>query len=150
MIENCCAFTGHRLLGDDFDAGLLERVIEGLIKRGTDTFYCGMAKGFDLVAGETVIRLKKRYDVKLIACIPYAGQAERMNEENKKRYMAVLENCSERMVFSDKYNFWCMHARDRYMAENSGTVVCYLRKQSGGTYYTVNYARALGRKIIEV
>lgn len=150
MKENCCAFTGHRVLSGDFDLPLLERVTEGLIRRGVDTFYCGMAKGFDLFAGEIVLKLKGRYDVKLICCIPYRGQAEYFNASDKERYENILAYCDQKIVLSEEYNRWCMHARDRYMVENSGTVICYLRKQSGGTYYTVNYARSLGLKIINV
>ena len=150
MRENSCAFTGHRMLGDDFDPVLLERVVERLLKRGVDTFYCGMAKGFDLFAAEIVLKFKDRYGAKLICCIPYSGQADYFSAADKERYENILEYCERKIVFSEKYNRWCMHARDRFMAENSGTVVCYLRRSAGGTYYTVKYARSLGDKIIEI
>lgn len=150
MKENSCAFSGHRLLGDDFDRQLLERVTEGLMKRGVLTFYCGMAKGFDLAAAETVLKFRDRYGAKLVACIPYEGQPERFSSSDRERYLNILEYCDEKVVFSKNYNRCCMHARDRHMAENCGVLVCYLRKKSGGTFYTVNYARTLGVKIIEV
>ena len=150
MKENCCAFTGHRQLGTDFDLALLHRVVEGLMKRGIDTFYCGMAKGFDLTAGEAVLKFKGKYKVKLIACSPYEGQAEYFSFSDKERYKNILNYCDEKVIFSKEYSRWCMHARDRYMADNSGVIVCYLRKNSGGTFYTVNYAKSIGLKIIEV
>ncbi len=150
MKEKSCAFTGHRLLGDDFDPALLDRVVERLLKTGIDTFYCGMAKGFDMTAAETVLRYKDKYGARLVCCIPYSGQAECFSAADKERYANILARCESKIVFSQTYNRWCMHARDRYMAENCATVVCYLRKTAGGTHYTVAYARSLGDKIIEI
>lgn len=145
-----CAFSGHRLLGQDFDRALLERIAEGIMKRGYRTFLCGMAKGFDLVAAETVLKLKGMYDAELIACIPYEGQAEYFSLSDRERYENILKYCSQKIIFSEKYKRWCMHARDRFMAENCSSLICYLRKNSGGTFYTVNYARRQGVKIIEI
>lgn len=145
-----CAFSGHRLLEDDFDRALLERVTEGLMKKGYRTFLCGMAKGFDLAAAEVVLKLKGVYGAELIACIPYRGQAEYFSSSDRERYENILKYCSRKIIFSEKYNRWCMHARDRYMAENCSALVCYLRKRSGGTFYTVNYGRRNGVKIIEI
>ena len=55
--------------------------------------------------------------------------------------MVVLEPC---------YVAGCMYKRDRYLVENSDVLVCFLRRNSGGTYYTVNYARKMNKKIIEL
>ncbi len=152
MRENSCAFSGHRLLGSDFDGELLERIIFRLIKRGFNTFYCGMAMGFDLFAGETVVKLREQYgdEVRLIACIPHPCQSEKFSYGDKVRYAALLSQCNEKIIFSDRYVPGCMHARDRYMVDNSSAIVCYLRKTRGGTYYTVNYARMSGLNVIEI
>lgn len=152
MRENSCAFSGHRLLGSDFDGELLERIIFRLIKRGFNTFYCGMAMGFDLFAGETVVKLREQYgaEVRLIACIPHPCQSEKFSYRDKVRYAALLSQCDEKIIFSDRYVPGCMHARDRYMVDNSSAIVCYLRKTRGGTYYTVNYARMSGINVIEI
>ena len=54
-----CIFTGHRELGEDFSVKKLKKEIENVIKRGVDTFYNGMAIGFDMFSAETVLKLKK-------------------------------------------------------------------------------------------
>ena len=100
-----CAFSGHRLLGQDFDRALLERIAEGIMKRGYRTFLCGMAKGFDLVAAETVLKLKGIYDAELIACIPYAGQAEYFSLSDRERYENILKYCSKKIIFSEIFLF---------------------------------------------
>ena len=56
-----CAFTGHRKLDDDFSPKRLWDYIEFCIKEGATDFYNGMAQGFDLLAAEAVLMLKKRY-----------------------------------------------------------------------------------------
>ena len=56
-----CAFTGHREVENDLDVKRLNQEIEALIKRGVDTFYNGMARGFDLIAAKEVLKLKKKY-----------------------------------------------------------------------------------------
>ena len=145
-----CAFTGHRYELEEFDAELLDRVIKNLVVSGVDTFYCGMAVGFDLAAAESVLALKKKNPIKLIACIPCEGQKESFSEHDKIRYNRILQGCDEQIILSDRYYNGCMQNRDRFMVDNSGVLVCFLRKGDGGTFYTVNYARKKGIKIIEI
>ena len=45
---SACALTGHRVLGKGFSRERLEQCLRALIAEGADTFYCGMALGFDL------------------------------------------------------------------------------------------------------
>ena len=146
-----CAFSGHRNLAVyDFDELLLQRVIVNLVKNGIKRFLCGMAVGFDMKAAQTVIVLKKSYDIELVACLPCANQSERYSQKNKLLYDEILACCDEVVVLESEYVSGCMHRRDRYMVDNSDTLVCFLRKTSGGTYYTVNYARKANKKIIEL
>ena len=150
-MEKVCAFSGHRKLNSaERDINLLERVILNLIKTGTTAFLCGMALGFDTVAAESVLMYKKQYDVKLIACLPCANQSEKFSEKNRRKYNAILENCDDIIMLAPEYYSGCMHERDRYMVDNCDVLVCYLRKKSGGTFYTVNYAKKSGKKIIEL
>ncbi len=146
-----CAFSGHRKLNlYDFNNLLLDRIILNLIKNGTKEFYCGMAVGFDVAAAESVLFFKKKYDVKLIACLPCDDQAYRFSAASRQRYERVLTQCDEVISLAPLYFSGCMHARDRYLVDNCDVLVCFLRKNSGGTFYTVNYARQSNKKLIEL
>ena len=146
-----CAFTGHRnLSGYDFDELLLERVVLNLVKNGVTRFLCGMAVGFDLKAAQIVLALKERYNVELVACLPCTNQSERFSARDKLIYAQVLERCDEVVILENEYKSGCMFKRDRYLVDNSDILVCFLRKNRGGTYYTVNYARKSNKKIIEI
>ena len=82
--KTACVFTGHRQLEYDFDQGRLQQAIENFIQQGVQTFYCGMALGFDLLAAELVLAFKKTYkDVKFIACIPCYNQEKSFPEKDK-------------------------------------------------------------------
>lgn len=139
-----CAFTGHRDLQADFSARKLKKTVETLIERGVDTFYCGMAQGFDLCAAETVLKIKKRKPlIKLIACVPCYNQERNFSEADKKRYVKILKKVDENILLSDVYYNGCMLARNRYMADRADVLVAYLNKDSGGTAYTVRYFKKI-------
>lgn len=140
-----CAFTGHRELEADFSAEKLVEAIEKCIARGATTFYCGMAKGFDMRAAEYVL-LKKRQgeNVRLVACIPYLSQSNGFTDEDKGRYNRILHEADERYLVCEEYRRWCLSKRNDYMVDNADAVIAYCRKETGGTAYTVK--RALKKK----
>lgn len=147
-IENVCAFTGHRNLEDNFDGTRLEEVITAFIEEGYTTFLSGMAVGFDLLAAEIVLKLKKIFpDVKLIACVPCEGQSRYFAADKKEKYEKILQGCDEVKVLSDHYYNGCMQARDRYMVDNSSLLIAYKRVNEGGAYYTLKYALEQKKRI---
>lgn len=143
-----CAFTGHREMDKNFDGELFERALEGLISRGCNVFYDGMARGFDLYAAKKIIDLKKNYDIKLVACIPYGGQIDSMREDDRRAYESILKDCDDIKVLSANYYPGCMYARNRYMVDNADIVFAHFKGGKGGTYYTVSYAKKSGRQLV--
>ncbi|MCM1438488.1 MAG: DUF1273 domain-containing protein [Roseburia sp.] len=146
--EKTCAFTGHRILEYGFDLHGLKKTVENFVLKGYENFLCGMAVGFDMIAAETVLQLKKLYPhIKLFACVPCAGQEKYYGGEDKIRYNKILSACDGVEILSAKYYNGCMQARDRYMVDNSSLLIAYKRKNEGGTYYTVRYALSENKKI---
>ena len=109
-----------------------------------------MATGFDLAAAESVLQYKNDYEVNLIPCIPCLGQENAYSQKNKERYLKILEKCNQKIILSVEYYDGCMFARDRYMVDKCNVLVTYQRRKSGGTSYTVNYAKSKGVNIIEL
>lgn len=145
-----CAFSGHRQLNKDFSYEELKENIISLIEEGYDTFLCGMAVGFDLLAAETVLDMKRKYDIKLKAYVPCLEQSRSFTIEQKEKYYFILKRCDEVQIISDKYSAYCMHKRNRKMVDDCDVLLCHLRKKSGGTRYTFNYARECGKRVINV
>ena len=109
-----------------------------------------MALGFDTVAAESIINLKKNFDIKLTACLPCSDQSSRFSEFNRQKYNSILSRCDKVITLNESYRAGCMHERDRYMVDNSDVLVCFLRRNKGGTFYTVNYAKKTGKPVIEL
>lgn len=133
-----CVFTGHRDLQSDFSKKKLKEAVKEVIAQGVATFLCGMAMGFDLVAAETVLSLKKKNpQIKLVACIPCSEQDKYFSASVRKRYASALQKADERVILSQNYYRGCMQARDKYMAERGDVMIAYCKKADGGTAYTV-------------
>lgn len=133
-----CVFTGHRELSSDFSKRKLKEEIKKLISLGVDTFLCGMAIGFDLLAAETVLSLKKKNpQIKLVACIPCIGQEKYFSKADQKRYVTAVKKSDERIILADSYYRGCMQVRDKYMAERGNVMLAYCTKKEGGAAYTV-------------
>jgi uncharacterized phage-like protein YoqJ len=137
-----CTFTGHRKLLEDFSKEKLEECIIELVEKGVHTFYCGMAIGFDLLAGELVVKLKEKYPfLQLVACVPFYGQEEKFSNVDKERYCNLLKKCDKVEVLSANYFRGCMQNRNRFMADKGDVLLAYCKKVKGGAAFTVNYYR---------
>lgn len=148
-------FSGHRNLPQnctELQANLEKAIVE-LIERGVVFFGNGGAVGFDLLAAAAVLKLKEDYPhIRLVMVLPCPPeqQSSRWNDEQKKRYYEILGQADKVRILSPQYTSSCMLARNRHMVDNSGYLICYLREQRGGTFYTVNYAERQGIKILRL
>ena len=139
-VVKSCAFTGHRYLQEDFSLIELEETLRSLIERGVNTFYNGMAIGFDLLCAECVLALKKEFpQIRLIACLPCSNQERGYSKTDKLRYNDILCKVDEYVLLSEAYYNGCMLTRNRYMADRADVLVAYIRRKTGGTAYTVRY-----------
>ena len=134
MREKTCCFTGHRelpFLARRRIAAKLEKAVVAQIDRGIRFFGAGGALGFDTLAAQTVLKLKKEYpDIKLILVLPCLTQARGWPAEDVEEYERIKPK--------------------RHLVDNSSVCICYLTKKDGGTAYTVNYARERGLEIVNV
>lgn len=158
-----CCFTGYRpdkfpfplIRGnkdyDDFENRLFEQVLE-LANEGCRTFYCGMAMGFDLIAAEAVLLVKKAFpeNLKLISVLPFEGQDYTFSPEWKERFKKVLSRADDVICLSDKYYTGCYQKRNIYMVDNSDYVITWFDGKKGGTENTIRYALKKGRQVFNI
>ena len=147
---SACALTGHRVLGKGFSRERLEQCLRALIAEGADTFYCGMALGFDLYCCELLLRLREEFPVRIVACVPCADQAARYSPRAKEKYEALLSACDEKIVLHEKYENGCMFERNRYMVDHADFIIAVWDGRPSGTGKTVTYARGRNGKSIIV
>lgn len=154
MREATCCFTGHRQIPAGkfmYIKGNLDEEIENQIKNGVTTFCVSGAKGFDTIAAMSVLAAKQSHpEIKLVLILPCANQAQYWSELDKLNYEEIKRRADEVIVLSEHYTNYCMHLRNRALVDRSGVCICYLEKNTGGTAYTVNYAKRSGIKIINL
>ncbi len=151
--DKTCCFTGHREISDNISE-LKARLIDVLkqqIENGIVYFGAGGARGFDALAAQTVIELKRIYPhIKLILVLPCRDQTAVWSKTDVAIHEGIKQGCDKITVLSPHYYKGCMHVRNRHLVNHSSVCICYKRKNTGGTYYTVNYAKQKGLKIIEL
>lgn len=152
-IDTAC-FTGHRILRRELIPNIetaLEALLEKLITRGIIHYGCGGAIGFDMIAGVTVLRMKKRYpQLRLIMVLPCENQDAKWNPVDREKYRQLLESADKTVYLQTSYDGQCMLKRNRHLVDNSGVCIAYLTNSRSGTGYTARYAASLGREIINI
>ena len=152
--ELACCFTGHRSISEEKQARLREILgvaVRELYARGCRTFLSGGAVGFDLLAAEVVLELRKLYtDVRLVMALPCKNQHEKWAAAQKIRYEEILDAADERIFLCETFCTGCMHLRNKYLVDNSDVCIAFYRQRGGGTEFTVNYAREKEKEIINL
>ena len=161
MLDNSCAFTGHRPHklpwkyneADSRCAALkaaLTEQITRLTEAGIIDFYSGGADGVDCWAALIVLELRKRNPaLKLHMLLPHEGQADKWSDSAQERYHLILKQADSIEYVSHEYYDGCMLDRNHRLVEVAGTLLAvYNGERRGGTAATIRYARKMGRRII--
>ncbi len=154
MTNISCCFTGHRELPAKDIASLrekLHRVISALVQKGYREFYTGGALGFDTVAAQCVLELKQENpEIRLHLIMPCANQTRGWSSEGIRLHGEIRAQADEVVCLSENYYSGCMQIRNRHLVEKCSVVVAYLTRTTGGSAYTVNYAKKKGLEIINI
>lgn len=149
-----CCFTGHRNIPVQKRKAVVQRLkteLSALINNGYQFFKAGGALGFDTIAAQMVLDLKEKYPhIKLILVLPCNNQTSGWTETDKRIYDYIKSRADKVVYTSREYCRGCMHKRNRYLVDNSSVCICYLTEDSGGTAYTVNYAKSKDLTIINI
>lgn len=154
MRKRTCCFTGHRNIPQHEREEIQRRlyiVLQTLIECGVQYFGSGGAMGFDLLAADVVLELRRLYPhIRLIMVLPCEDQGRGWNEEEVGLYQVALEQADKVVYLQKEYSCGCMLRRNRHLVDNSGVCVAYCTRVFGGTAYTVNYAKRAGVPIIYI
>ena len=159
-MKKVCCCTGHRPKSFPFAYGadklkhktylkeLLQKIETAISVYGITHFISGMALGADLDFAEVVLKLKKKYRITFECAVPCPNQTVKWGDKDKLRYEKILKHADEVNVLSERYTPECMLKRNRYMVDKSELVIAVFNGiQSGGTWYTINYAKNQSKHI---
>ena len=138
------AFTGHRTY-DGSANDLLMATIRELYTEGARHFRVGMAEGFDLAAGEAVVKLIEEHnDIVLEACIPWPTFNARFSSADRQRYDNILTHATIIRYSGEAYHPAIFYRRNDMLVEEANALVAWWDGGTSGTGYTVKRARKLG------
>ena len=147
-----CCFTGHRQIPKvEYPAvrARLTYAIRDLYEKGYRRFVAGGAIGFDTLAAEIVLALRRHYpDVSLILMLPCADQDARWSSEDKAVYQKQKGEADEVILLAERYFDGCMQKRNAAMVDASSACIAYLTHARSGAGQTVRMAERAGLQII--
>lgn len=131
-MSSCC-FTGHRIIknSEELQKKLLT-VLETLIENGAEDFYAGGAIGFDTLAAEAVLRLRKKYpNIRLHLVLPCSRdeQTKYWTAAQKEEYDRILSLADTVEYTADVYSDSCMKKRNARLTKLADCFVCYCDKK---------------------
>ena len=151
MRQKTCCFTGHRSIPQKLLpplTELLEQEILTLYNQGIHYFGAGGALGFDTLAAEAVLRLRKNCPLmRLILVLPCPDQTKGWRPQDMKRYEEIKAQADKIVYTSTHYTSDCMQKRNRHLVDHSCICVCYLVRTNGGSAYTICYAGIQGVEV---
>lgn len=148
MIEKTCCVTGHRDIPEDKRAYVeaeLKKEVLSAIEDDYTRFISGFADGVDLIFAAIVAELKAQgHSLFLEAAIPHANRMK----NNNQLFQKLISACDDVKVLCGSYSRSCYFVRNRYMVdESSRAIAVYNGQESGGTFFTMQYARKQGRTL---
>lgn len=167
--NSLACFTGHRPVKSGFrfepdepetailTALLDETIVRLCLQENIRGFLCGMARGFDLLAGSRVLLLRSQgilpKETALIAVMPFVHQTEEWREERwLTDHARILQQTQLNLTCTVNFVPSAYRDRNRFMVENSRCVVAYWNHKTGrsGTAMTVHMAQRLELPILNL
>ena len=163
MLENCCAFTGHRPRKfswkyDEADSrcvalkAVLAEQITALVDAGFTQFLSGMAEGTDVWSALAVLSLREQNPTTKLHCIlPCKEQADKWAASSRDLYHSILDRADSIVYISRTYYKNCMLDRNRFLVDHAAALLAvYNGERRGGTAATMRYAQKVGCEIIVI
>lgn len=124
--------------------------IDRAVAEGTDMFLTGLCCGFDLMAAGEVVNRRNIImpgdppRIKLIAVVPFEGQANKWSAADRAIYYDMHPLCDEVILLHTRYKNGCRCELYRWLVSHSDGVICYCGGGRGGAGYAVAYAEKMG------
>ena len=136
MRGKTACFTGHRKIPPESIPELSQRLkntLLRLIEEGYMYFGAGGALGFDTLAAQCVLSLRKRYShIKLILVLPCTTQTKGWSKDDIAVYEEIKSQADKVVYTSHDYFRGCMFKRNRHLVNGSSVCIAYLTQEKGG------------------
>lgn len=146
------AFFGHRYIDNFFEveSALEEAVRELISSKAYVEFLIGRNGDFDQMVSSVVLRTKRNLrddNSSLTLVLPYPTAEIENNEDSFYNYYDEIEICEESAVSHFK---GAIQIRNRNMVDRADLIICYIERNEGGAYQTVQYVKKQSKTIINL
>ena len=146
-------FTGHRPEKLSRDERIIKKDLENQIYRaiadGLHVFITGMARGVDIWAAETVLRVRNTGEaIRLICACPYQGFEQGWGKEWQEQYRKILAAADLVKYISPSYSRSCFQIRNEWMVNHAARVIAVFNGEKRKKKNTIDYARKVGVPVI--
>lgn len=154
--EQTCCFTGHRIIpAHDIDivtARTEIQIRELILRNGVRFFGVGGAIGYDTLAARILFRLRSTDypQIRVILVYPFDGFTSRWSDEQRAEYARLFPQYDKAVCVAYSASREAYLERDRHLVDGSAYCIAYCTRDSGGTAYTLRYAKQLGVEIYNV
>lgn len=144
--KQSCFFSGHRYIENRSVPELKHMTekfcVELIEKHGVKSFISGGALGYDTLAAETVIKLKRAHPhIALRLYLPCRDQSSLWRGAQTARWEKLLSAADcVRFIHDGKYFSGCMQARNAAMVQDAYFGIVYCVRRGSGTYSTIQKA----------
>ena len=143
-----CCLTGHQDIAPWEEKKVLNKMwiqVARLLQEGYLYFGVGGARGFDRLAAEYLLDIRDQWkkQIRIISVLPYPGYMKDWDEQDIARQERIIRR-SNKVVYVCQEKDGAFLARDRKLVDESSFCICYCHRLTGGTAYTVRYARQQG------
>lgn len=119
--------------------------IDNAVTEGKSNFIHGMMSGFDIIAAEAVLEIKKKHPhIRLISVLPFIEDFFATKEwygNWARRAIEVYRRSDDHACLARSYYPRVYYDRNKWMVEQSSLLICYQNSDRGGTAFTVNQAQ---------
>ena len=136
--------TGHREEKIPNVSNLRLVLQEQFTSIAPDAFVCGMANGFDLVAGNVALD----HGIAVVAAKPWTTHGPRKSD--REAYARVIDLAEEVYVVTEADHYpgpWAYQKRNEWMVDSADRGLAFWDGSSGGTYNCIKYAERVKKPI---
>ena len=112
--------------------------------------WCRRAVGYDTLAAQILFNLRDTIcpQIKVILVYPFDGFTHFWTDAQRSLYAKLLPRYNKITQVSERNCPAAYLRRNRHLVDHSAYCICYCTRQTGGTAYTVQYARQMGLQIL--
>lgn len=145
--RSCCGF-GHRDVLENIEQSLTEKIKVLIDNEKVSVFYVGDNGEFDKLFSSAVRRLKiTRQHIKLYLVKPYFSNT--LNK-NKSHYERLYDDVIIPQELMGRHFKSAITKRNMWMINNSNFVLGYIKRDFGGAFDAIAYAKKCGKMVIDI